>query len=279
MNLLMRRREMMIAGNSQSKSRYITFTSPTSFTLSIIGAVKLWDGIVEYSTDTDQWTEWDGLTTLTSGARNGEYVMYFRGTGNTILTGPNVATNKGAWHFAGSNISISGIAHDILDYRGNIQPGASALKQWFGWKSPGDTAIVSAENFIIPDPLSSNMCTGMFSRCKGLVTPPKLTAETMIDHCYESLFYQCEALEELPALPALTLANLCYNTLFSGCTKIKMSTTQTGDYQNEYRIPIEGEGINATQATYNMFISTGGTYKGGLVPINQTLYTVNTVRR
>ena len=277
-NLLIRRRLFSYISAPPASPAYITFSSPTAFTLSIIGSVKLWDGIVEYSTDGENWSEWNGLTTLSSEVKNGESVLYARGEGNTILTGSSVQTNSGAWHFSGSDISVSGMIHNMLDYHGNPTVGNYAFKSWFGWKSPGDTAIVSAENLIITDPVTLHMCDGMFSRCKGLQRPPRFTAQVLAEACFQSIFYQCSGLNTLPSLPASTLEPSCYYTMFSGCTNIKMSQTKTGDYQNEYRIPISGTGVNATNATGYIFQQTGGTYApNSTVPINTTFYTSNDV--
>ena len=95
-------------------------------------------------------------------------------------------------------------------------------------------------------------------------------------YCYDGMFYGCTSLTTAPALPATTLANYCYNSMFQGCTKIKLSTTQTGEYQTPYRIPTSGTGATATNALQNMFAYTGGTFKG-TPSINTTYYTSNTV--
>lgn len=275
---LLRRRAIMIQ-RAGAKSPFVSFTSPSPFSVSIIGSVKLWDGIVEYSLDGEQWSEWNGLTTLSSGTVDGENAILFRGTGNSVITGTSAGTAKGAWHFSGSNIMVSGMIHSLLDYHGVTLVGASAFKNWLGWKSPGDTALVSAKNLIISDPISAGMCEGMFSRCKGLLFPPKFVAQNLESGCYKSVFYQCSGLNKLPALPALTLAPSCYESMFLECTSIKMSQTKTGDYQNEYRVPLEGTGTNATNATYSMFNSTGGSFApiSGGMPINTTIYTSNEV--
>ena len=99
---------------------------------------------------------------------------------------------------------------------------------------------------------------------------------TMASYCYYSMFSNCTSLTTAPALPATTLANYCYNSMFQGCTKIKLSTTQTGEYQTPYRIPTSGTGATATNALQNMFTYTGGTFKG-TPSINTTYYTSNTV--
>ena len=99
---------------------------------------------------------------------------------------------------------------------------------------------------------------------------------TMADSCYSSMFYGCTSLTTAPALPATTLALYCYRSMFEGCTKIKLSTTQTGEYQTPYRIPTSGTGTTATDALINMFTNTGGTFTE-TPSINTTYYTSNTV--
>ena len=64
--------------------------------------------------------------------------------------------------------------------------------------------------------------------------------------------------------------------MFNGCTKIKLSTTKTGNYQTAYRVPTVGTGVTANSAFTNMFTSTGGTFTG-TPTINTTYYTENQV--
>lgn len=63
---------------------YLTFSSPNSFTLKTNNAAKNWDGTLEYSTNAEDWSVWDGTTTLNSGSDN---KLYLRGTGNTKIAG------------------------------------------------------------------------------------------------------------------------------------------------------------------------------------------------
>lgn len=247
----MRRRTILKQKSEPVSSSYVAFTSPSSFTLSIIGTAHLWDGIIEYSTDGQTWSEWSGSTTLSSGQLNGENALLIRGIGNSKITGSTAGTDNGAWHFTGANISISGELKDFLDYQVASPTIVSyAFKNMFGWKSPGNTAIISAASFHISDPMTENLCNGMFSRCKGLVYPPRFTAQTLATGCFTSMFYECSELSVLPALPVLELKGNCYYTMFSDCSKIKVSLTSSEEYPNEYRIPISGTGISASNATY-----------------------------
>ena len=124
--------------------------------------------------------------------------------------------------------------------------------------------------------LADNCYNTMFNGCTSLTTAPALPATTLAMLCYAYMFQGCTSLTTAPSLPATTLAAFCYNNMFSGCTKIKLSTTQTGEYQTAYRIPKSGTGTNATNALDAMFANTGGTFTG-TPEINTTYYTSNTV--
>ena len=117
----------------------------------------------------------------------------------------------------------------------------------------------------------------MFSGCTSLTTAPELPATTLADACYYYMFRNCTSLTTAPELPATFLEWKCYYEMFDGCTKIKMSTAKTGEYQTPYRIPTSGTGTTEyDNALTNMFINTGGTFKG-TPSINRTYYTSNTV--
>ena len=62
--------------------------------------------------------------------------------------------------------------------------------------------------------------------------------------------------------------------MFNGCTKIKLSSTQTEEYTQEYRIPTFGTGTTAIDALTNMFTNTGGTFTG--TPSINTTYYIST---
>lgn len=116
----------------------------------------------------------------------------------------------------------------------------------------------------------------MFSGCSSLINVPALPADTLDQYCYRSMFEKCTSLESLHDLPVLTLQNYCYMNMYNGCTKIKLSSSQVGDYQTAYRIPSSGTGTTATNALYTMFTGTGGTFTGTPM-INVTFYTSNTI--
>ena len=225
---------------------YLSFIGNEDFTLKTYNTTKKWDGTLEYSTDTSTWNTWDGTAISSAGSK-----LYLRGTGNTKIAGGS----SYRFVFTGTDalkIACEGNIENLLDY----------------------TTVRSGGH-----PTMADYCYGyMFNNCTALTTAPALPATTLADYCYASMFYGCTSLTTVPVLPATTLANSCYAYIFFGCTKIKLSTTQTGEYQTAYRIPKSGTGTTATDALTNMFTDTGGTFTG-TPSINTTYYlsTSNTV--
>ena len=119
--------------------------------------------------------------------------------------------------------------------------------------------------------LAEGCYRSIFRDCTSLTQAPALSATTLAADCYHSMFYGCTSLAHAPALPATVLANNCYDGMFQNCTGLKLSTTQTGEYTQEYRIPTTETGTTATNALIDMFTSTGGTFTG-TPEINTTYY-------
>ena len=122
--------------------------------------------------------------------------------------------------------------------------------------------------------LASYCYTDMFHRCTALTSPPALPATTLANHCYSHMFARCEALVSVPALRATTLATYCYNNMFSECTSLKISSTQTGAYQYEWRIPTSGTGTASDEWNSDMLSGTGGTFTSN-PSIDTTYYVEN----
>lgn len=299
---------------------YLTFSSPNSFTLAVEDATKHWDGTLEYFASNKTWTAWDGTTALSSVDNDGEYVMYLRGIGNTVITG-NKSNYR--WVLTSSNIKCIGNIENLLDYAtvttGNhptmesfcysnmfwnctaltqapalpattlasqcytstfygcnsltqapALPATTLASQCYASMFNGCTSLTHAPD--LPATTLANSCySNMFRNCTSLTQAPSLQATTLADSCYEYMFGGCTSLTQSPALPATTLANYCYSNMFRGCTSLKLSTTQTGEYIQKYRIPSSGTGTTATDALTNMFTSTGGTFTG-TPKINTTYY-------
>ena len=170
---------------------YLTFSSPSSFTLKVNNASKNWDGTLEYSTDASTWSTWDGTTTLSSATSGSDNVLYLRGTGNTVITG-NSPNYK--WVLTGSDIACIGNIENLLDY-------------------------VTVESGAHP-PMAGYCYYYMFQNCKYLTQAPALHATTLATQCYYYMFYNCTGLTQAPALPATTLATQCYHGMFQGCTSL-----------------------------------------------------------
>ena len=311
--------DMPISFKPAGKS-YLTFSSPNSFTLVVNDATKHWDGTLEYFSSDKTWTVWDGTTTLSAVADDGEYVLYLRGTGNTVITGDS---ENYRWILTGSDIKCIGNIENILDYStvasGEHPTMANSCYEYMFYgctsltqapelpamtlvdycyysmfcdctsltQAPALPATTLANNCYyhmfrgctaltqvpeLPATTLANYCyRGMFYNCTSLTKASALPATTLANSCYMAMFYGCTSLTQVPALPATTLANRCYYGMFHGCTNLKLSSTRTGEYTQEYRIPSFGEGVIVSSALSSMFMSTGGTFTG-TPEINTTYY-------
>ena len=116
----------------------------------------------------------------------------------------------------------------------------------------------------LPATTLANSCySNMFSECTSLTQAPELPVTTLAEGCYQYMFYKCTSLTQAPELPATTLANICYRYMFGDCTSLKLSSTKTDKYIQEYRIPSSGNGIIVVNPAFdNMFKGTGGTFTG-----------------
>ena len=200
----------------------ILFEGETSdFTLK--ATYKEWDGTVEYSTDKNTWSTWNG-SEITSANKK----LYLRGKGNTKFY-----TDNGVKLVLSKKAGCYGNINTLLDY-----------------ENP-------------PTTLGSICYTSMFQGCTLLTTAPELPATTLGTSCYMNMFRGCTSLTTAPALPATMLANNCYAYMFSGCTSLKVSETQTGEYATVWRIPSAGEiAAEAANWNGYMLENTGGTFTG-----------------
>ena len=325
---------------------YLTFSSLSSFTLAVNDATKHWNGTLEYFASDKTWTTWDGTSTLSAVADNGEYVLYLRGIGNTVITG-NVTRYK--WILTGTDIKCIGNIENLLNYA-TVESGAhptmaiscysymfygctsltqapalpatalmnscytsmfygcTSLTQapalpattlangcysymFYGCTSltqapllPATTLANGCYSYMfqgctsltqtpaLPATILTNICYhNMFQGCTSLTQAPALPATTLANGCYNSMFMRCYGLTQVPALPATTLATGCYSSMFYGCTSIKLSSTKTDEYTQEYRIPSSGNCTTAENSLRDMFASTGGSFNG-TPSINTTYY-------
>ena len=196
---------------------YLTFSSPSSFTLKVNNTTKHWNGTLEYFTSDRTWTVWDGRTTLSAVDNDGEYVIYIRGTGNTVITGNS---SNYRWVLTGSNIACIGNIENLLDYA-TVQSGAhpTMASKCYRYMFYKCTSLTQAPA-LPATTLESNCYNQMFNGCTSLTQAPALPATTLVDHCYFNMFNSCTSLTQAPALPATTLADYCYYEMFSGCTSL-----------------------------------------------------------
>lgn len=279
----------------------LTFSSSAAFSLAVGNAMKNWDGTLEYSTDRTTWEEWDGTTTLTSGANN---KLYLRGINNTYIVPSAASSDRRRFVITGANVSCSGNIETLLDYEVVLSGGHPTMGEYCYYALfYGCTALVSAPelkaitltalcygymfrgctNLRVPPQLpATTLATqcyeGMFFGCTSLTNAPALPAESLANYCYTNLFRGCINLEQLPRLSALWLPDSCYRNMFYGCEKIKLSQVQTEEYAYPYRIPTSGSGNgdNVGRAMGAMFSGTGGTF-ASTPSINTTYYTSNPV--
>ena len=245
---------------------YLTFSSPNKFTLEINDMTKHWDGTLEYFASNDTWTIWDGISKLSAITNGGEYALYLRGAGNTIITG-----NGGAWVLNGTDIKCIGNIENLLDYA-TLESGAhpnmsdscyaDMFKQCYSLTQAPELSATT---------LAPSCYAKMFYGCISLTRAPALPATTLATQCYSQMFQDCTSLTQVPVLPATTLATQCYYQMFFNCTSLKLSSTKTDEYTQEYRIPSSGNGTTASNALTSMFTFTGGTFKE-TPSINKTYY-------
>ena len=196
---------------------YLTFSSPNSFTLKVNDTTKHWDGTLEYFSSNRTWTTWDGTTVLSSVDNDGEYVIYIRGTGNTVITGDSYQYR---WTLTGSDIACIGNIENLLNYA-TVESGAhpTMAAYCYYYMFSGCTALTQTPA-LPATTLAEDCYRYMFSDCTALTQAPALPATILRNGCYAYMFSGCTALTQAPALPTTTLAAYCYQGMFSGCTAL-----------------------------------------------------------
>ena len=259
--------DIVVSAKAEEESgNYLTFSSPSSFTLRTANYGKNWNGTLEYSTDASAWNSWSGSIITADGGK-----LYLRGTGNTIISDENKN-----WVLSGSNISCEGNIENLLDYATVANGEHPTMETYcFAYLFKNCGALISAPA-LPATTLTFGCYMQMFYGCTKLVNAPALPATTLANMCYQHMFCDCTSLTSIPAISALLLIRTsCYGML-EGCSSVKFSITQTEEYKYEYRIPSSGEGTKDGQPFTRMFASTGGTFTDDPM-INTTYYTSNTV--
>ena len=222
---------------------YLTFSSLSSFTLEVYDTTKHWNGTLEYFASDKTWTIWDGTSSLSAVADNGEYFLYLRGTGNTVITGNN---KKYRWIIYGDDVKCIGNIENLLDYA-TVESGRHPMMAAYCYAKmfqgcigltqapslPATTLANSCYANMFQDcdnltqapslratTLANNCYGGMFKGCKNLTQAPYLLSMTLVTSCYANMFQDCTSLTQAPSLPATTLASSCYASMFSNCTSL-----------------------------------------------------------
>ena len=275
--------------NIASQLAPVEFASDGAFTLAV--AEPGWDGIIEYTTDGGEtWTEWDG-TSLSGTASDS---ISLRGSGNTKLydgayDNRLIFTGKYCYGsiemlldyedvLAGTHPTMAtGCFHSIFEgctslVLAPMLPATTLVEDCYYSMFSGCTSLATAPE--LPATVMADYCYAyMFNNCTSLTVSPALPSTTLAEGCYDSMFINCTALHTLPVLPATTLAEDCYEEMFLNCTSVKLSKTDDGEYQYEYRIPASSTGTNIGSLR-RMFYNTGGSFTGTPV-INIMYYTTH----
>lgn len=228
---------------------YLSFIEENGepFTLSTVRNTKNWDGTLEYSTDTQNWSEWNG--SKISSSSDGK--LYLRGIGNSNISMSDGHTNSFLLTDE-KRIQCLGNIENLLDYKtvaagshpvmGNYCYGSMFDECVSLTKAPdlpaitlaegcyhgmfyGCTSLTEAPEELPATTLAYGCYSDMFCDCTSLTTAPKLPATTLADSCYSNMFESCKSLTAAPKLLATTLADYCYSDMFRNCT----SLTQVSD--------------------------------------------------
>lgn len=276
----------------------LCFTANTS--LSTVRLIKNGNpAVVSLETSTD-WTTWNAYTiwdtiTLT----NAWDKLYWRNTSETDTQfSTSVGVNTSTYIFQMSwSIAASWDVTTLLNKNWTTTLSDYCFTSLFQWcsvlttppKLPATTIATYCYYAMfancssltrVPELPATTMETccymNMFNGCTSLTTPTALPATTLAAWCYSNMFIRCTSLSALPMLSATTLTAGCYFQMFRYCNNIKLSTTQTWEYQNEYRIPTVWTSTYVWNCVYQMFGETGWTFTWE-PSINTTYYTSNTI--
>lgn len=260
---------------------FVTFSSDEPFTIQTLNLNKPWDGTLEYSTDAATWAVWDGNVPIGNKTR-----LYIRGHNNSIITGG--AT--GRWSLtASASVKVQGVIENLLDCAtvggGNIPPAniycfSHLFYNWDHLEDAGDliistfnrdyycnsllqncTALIKAPK-IEADVIGKHACDCMLAYASSLTEAPKVTAITIDEYGCANMFLLDKELVKIGAIIATRFEKYAVASMYAGCSKIKLSETRTGEYLNNYKIPLKGSATADVTSTSKTFFNTGGTFTG-----------------
>lgn len=232
-------RALLMDKKKKTELPYLCFTAEQAS--STVKLEKNWSPTsVNIETSTD-WRTWSDYTFWTDINLSSVWdKVYFRNKSETP-TGFSTATNKYYYFSAGGKVSWSGDVNYLL------------------CKDSTDT-------------LTGDYCFyRLFYQCTELTSAPSLPATTITKNCYQYMFYACTNLITIPRLPATSMKSYCYANMFQWCTQLKLSSTETSDYTQAYRLPTEWTGSTAASWSTSMFTNTWWTFTSS-PSINTTYY-------
>ena len=194
-----------VTAGAEAVANYILFEGETSdFTLKATN--KTWKGTVEYSTDKNTWSTWDGSAISSANKK-----LYLRGKNNTTFY-----TTKAVQFVLSANAGCYGNINTLLDYE---NPPTTLASSCYREMFYGCTLLTTAPE--LPATTLAYACySSMFYGCRSLTAAPALPATTLAESCYYSMFGGCKSLTTAPELPAEILADYCYYSMFQGCTSL-----------------------------------------------------------
>jgi hypothetical protein len=205
----------VVFDNTEIEYPYLMFQSLNPFTIRV--ASPKWDGTMEYSTDTENWTTWDGSEIWSVDGK-----LYLRGTENTRVSA-NSSGQYTRFIITGTAVECVGNIETLLDWQ-TVLNGEHPTMADYCYKSMFyDCTALTTAPALPATTLADDCYRYMFSGCTALTTAPALPATTLAKGCYYSMFEGCTSLTTAPALPATTLADLCYHSMFYNCTALTIA--------------------------------------------------------
>lgn len=201
----------------EDEAQYLTFIGENNQEFTLNATNKVWDGILEYSTDLKNWTILNDSELMNS--QNGK--LYLRGYGNTTFCYVNGGSVKGVKFSLSAKAKCVGNIQTLLQY--NNPPTYIPSERCFSSLFMECEYLTEAPD-LPATKLTYGCYSNMFTYCTNLVKIPKiLPAMELADRCYANMFYKCKNLVTPLELPATTLANGCYQNMFICCDKLSMA--------------------------------------------------------
>lgn len=227
----------------------VGFTSSSYVTFSGLGAFKIgtldgWhgDGDLQYSTDKETWTSWDGLTPVAAVQQtSGKYEIYFRGEGGTTLNGTNFTMTPGNEEI---NLTLKGVLSTLVDI--NTAPEELIFSDGAFKDAFKNMGIFDISSLSFPKRAVNSMYESMFENCGTLTYIPKhipeyignysykntfkntgitetpyfTNAQTIGIGAFEGCFSNCSKLTTIQRIPCEVLMKECYKEMFAHCTEL-----------------------------------------------------------